>query len=575
MDQSPLMLDQPALPGMCPVTDAVQKLAHAANGDERGAVFTRPEVVEFILDLVGYLPTSPLYEKSLLEPSFGSGEFLLAAISRLLSAVSLAQARGLEVPALDNCIGGVELHAASFDQTRERVIDLLRCNGVDAIEAKRLAGKWLRHGDFLLAPLPSAFDFVVGNPPYVRQELIPATLLREYRRLYSTLYDRADLYIPFIERSLRLLGQGGRLSFICADRWVKNRYGGPLRALIARDFHLQAYVDMCDTPAFHTEVIAYPAITLLERSSPGSTLVAAQPIIEANYLRELAIALRGQTKELPPSVHRLENVAQQDEPWVLQLSDATRLVRRIEAAFPTLEEAGCKVGIGVATGADKAYIAKFEELDVEPSCKLPLVMTRDIASGHIKWCGYGVVNPFTDEGPLVNLDDYPKLAAYLETHRAVIAARHVAKKDSTRWFRTIDRITPSLASKPKLLIPDIKGNAQVVYESGLLYPHHNLYYVVSEAWDLRALQAVLLSCLTKLFISTYSTKMRGGFLRFQAQYLRRIRLPRWETVPDDLRARLVAAAHALDLSACDAATFELYRLTTAEQHIAKGMAHGS
>jgi hypothetical protein len=133
-----------------------------------------------------------------------------------------------------------------------------------------------------------------------------------------------------------------------------------------------------------------------------------------------------------------------------------------------------------------------------------------------------------------------------------------------RWYRTIDRITPALAGRPKLLIPDIKGEAQVVYEEGRLYPHHNLYYVVSDTWDLRALQAVLLSSITRLFIATYSTKMRGGFLRFQAQYLRRIRLPRWETVPKTLRGRLATAAQALDLRACDEAVYELYGLTPDE-----------
>lgn len=571
MDQSELLLDQPGLPGMCQVTDAVRELAHGAGADERGAIFTRPEVVEFILDLVGYIPSAALYKKSLLEPSFGSGEFLLAAISRLLSSTAAARERGVEVPALDGCIRAVELHASSFAQTREQVLRLLDSHGVKAAEAERLASHWFAHGDFLLAPLPQSFDFVVGNPPYVRQELIPAALLREYRRRYATLYDRADLYIPFIERGLRLLKPGGKLSFICADRWMKNRYGGPLRALVASDFHLQAYVDMFDTPAFHSEVVAYPAITMIERSSPGPTLVAARPKIEGPYLRELAKALRGQAKALPESVHRLDGVANGDEPWVLQFSDATRLVRRIEQAFPALEEAGCKVGIGVATGADKAYVAKFEELDIEPSRKLPLAMTRDISSGHVQWRGYGVVNPFTDEGPLVDLREYPKLAAHLEAHRSAIAGRHVAKKDEKRWYRTIDRITPSLARRPKLLIPDIKGDAQVVYEEGLLYPHHNLYYVVSDDWDLRALQAVLLSSLTRLFIATYSTKMRGGFLRFQAQYLRRIRLPLWADVPRDLRARLEKAARALDLAACDATTFELYGLTEEEQLIAKGM----
>lgn len=571
MDQSESLLDHRGLPGMCLVTDAVRELAHLSGANERGAIFTRPEVVEFILDLVGYTPSAALYKKSILEPSFGSGEFLLAAISRLLSSTAAARKRGVEVPALDGCIRAVELHASSFAQTRGQVLRLLDSHGFKASEAERLAGHWLAHGDFLLAPLPESFDFVVGNPPYVRQELIHSALLREYRRRYATLYDRADLYIPFIERSLRLLKPGGKLSFICADRWMKNRYGGPLRALVASDFHLQAYIDMFDTPAFHSEVVAYPAITVIERASPGPTLVAARPKIEGPYLRELAKALRGQTKALPASVHRLDGVANGDEPWVLQFSDATSLVRRIEQAFPALEEAGCKVGIGVATGADKVYVAKFDELDIEPSRKLPLAMTRDISSGHVEWRGYGVVNPFTDEGPLVDLRDYPKLAAYLEAHRSAIAGRHVAKKDEKRWYRTIDRITPSLARRPKLLIPDIKGDAQVVYEEGLLYPHHNLYYVVSDDWDLRALQAVLLSSLTRLFIATYSTKMRGGFLRFQAQYLRRIRLPLWADVPRGLRARLAKAAKALDLAACDATTFELYGLTEEEQLIAKGM----
>jgi hypothetical protein len=242
----------------------------------------------------------------------------------------------------------------------------------------------------------------------------------------------------------------------------------------------------------------------------------------------------------------------------------------MEAAFPTLEEAGCKVGIGVATGADKVYIGQMDALDVEDDRKLPLAMTRDIVTGRVQWRGYGVVNPFTDEGPLVDLADYPRLKRYLQRHKPLIASRHVAKKTPLGWYRTIDRITPSLAKRPKLLIPDIKGQAQVVFEDGALYPHHNLYFVVSDTWELRALQGVLLSRLTQLFITTYSTKMRGGFLRFQAQYLRRIRLPLWETVSISLRERLMQAAIALDQDACDAAVAELYALTPQEREMLSG-----
>lgn len=570
MTTSELLLDQPFFPGMCPVTDAVEALSRESGMEERGAIYTRPEVVDFILDLVGYSSSSPLYRKTLLEPCCGHGEFLVAAVSRLLASVCAARKRGIEVPSLDNCIRAVELHTDSLEHARAKLMTMMEQSGIELAEASRLTGKWLIQGDFLLVSLPTGFDFVIGNPPYVRQELIPEALLREYRRLYSTLYDRADLYIPFIERSLSLLNEGGKFSFICADRWTKNKYGGPLRAMVARDFHLQSYIDMVDAPAFHVEVSAYPSITVIEKAPPGPTLVAAAPVVERGYLRDLAEVLSGYTKSLPANVHKLDDVTNGEEPWVLQFACTRELVRRIERDFPALEQTGCKVGIGVATGADQIYVAKFDELDIEPSRKLPLVMTRDIHTGHVRWRGYGVVNPFTDEGPLVDLREFPKLAAYLEAHKPAITRRHVAKRDERRWYRTIDRINPALASRPKLLIPDIKGDAQVVYEEGKLYPHHNLYYVVSDEWELKALQAVLLSKLTRLFIATYSTKMRGGFLRFQAQYLRRIRLPRWESVPSALRARLAEAAGVLDLPACDEAVSELYGLTPEEKKIIKG-----
>jgi hypothetical protein len=96
-------------------------------------------------------------------------------------------------------------------------------------------------------------------------------------------------------------------------------------------------------------------------------------------------------------------VASGDQPWLLESSDQMALIRRLEQSFPTLEEASCKVGIGVATGADKEFIGPFDSLDVEADRKLPLVTTRDIMSGQVQWRGLGVINPFADDGRLVEL----------------------------------------------------------------------------------------------------------------------------------------------------------------------------
>ena len=550
------------------LSSAIEMLATNSGHEERGAIFTRPEVVEFILDLVGYKSELPLHTKRLLEPSFGSGEFLFSAVRRLL--IVWRNANGsiqTALTELENAIQAVELHRKTFTETRSALITLLEKEGLPSITAHSLAEKWLVQGDYLLTPFSTGFDFVVGNPPYVRQELIPEPLLTEYRIRFSTLYDRADLYIPFIERSLLLLEKKGSLGLICADRWMKNWYGGPLRNLVAEYFHLKIYVDMVNTPAFCSEVAAYPAITVISRDVPCPTRVARQPQIESQALAELSQKLLQPQPLLNQDnslVLELARIPNRSEPWLLESTGQMAIIRRIEEQYPLIEATGCKIGIGVATGADKVFIGSFDSLDVEPDRKIPLVTTKDISSGEVNWQGEGVINPFKENGGLVNLDDYPRLCRYFEMHHAIIAARHCAQKSPANWYRTIDRITPALATRPKLLIPDIKGEAHIVYEDGQLYPHHNLYYIVSDTWELRALQAVLLSSITRLFVATYSTKMRGGFLRFQAQYLRRIRIPHWKDVPTVLRKELSEAAFCRDFDACNRAAFKLYNLTYQE-----------
>jgi hypothetical protein len=553
------------------MTEAAREFA-ASTGEERGAIFTRREVVDFILDLVGYAESNRLADARLLEPSVGHGDFLLPAIGRLVRSFFAHGGSLTDAPtALSSALLAFEVHKDSLETARKRVIAELVSLGVSTKGAKLLASRWLVEGDFLLASIKGEFSHVVGNPPYVRQELIPGPLLETYRARYSTLYDRADLYIPFFERSLELLAPAGRMGFICTDRWMKNKYGGPLRGLISENFELSHFVDLVDTPAFLVDVMTYPAITVIQRPEQAdrntATRIAYRPAIEAGALSALAQAMTAPLIQAGSGVIEFVGVAAGSEPWLVHEPERLALVRRLEQQLPTLEGAGCKVGIGVATGCDSVYIADFDALDVEPSRKIPLVRTQDIAGGRVEWQGKGVLNPFEQDGSVVKLESYPRFSAYLERHAQVVKARNVAKRNPDRWFRTIDRITPELANTPKLLVPDIKGDAHIVYEPGKLYPHHNLYYITAQDWDLRALQSVLMSGIARLFVATYSTTMRGGFLRFQAQYLRRIRLPLWADVPEHLREALRVAAIGEDKEGANLATCELYGLSESERAV--------
>jgi hypothetical protein len=546
------------------VINAIEELASNNSIESRGAIYTKSKVVDFILNLVGYNPQKPLFKYRILEPSFGNGDFLFIIVDRLLNSWKNS-CDSLNINILLNCIQAVELHKKTYENTRYNLIKRLTRENIPKAQANILADSWLVQGDFLLEPQNIKFDYIVGNPPYVRQELIPSPLLEEYRHRFNTMCDRADLYIPFIEKSLSLLKKEGMLGFICADRWMKNRYGKSLRKIISNEYGLKIYVDMSDTPAFFSEVSAYPAITIISGKKSSKTRIIRNPKLDKQILTELAQEALSPNLDKKSIVTEANNVVNGSEPWLLESNDQINLIRRIEKQYPKIEETGCKVGIGVATGADKIFIRNYNSLNIEEDRKLPLVGTRDIQTGKVAWRGKGIINPFTENGKLVNLKKYPKLADYLEKHKATLIKRHCAKKSPQKWYRTIDRIWPVLTQKPKLLIPDIKGEAHIVLESGNLYPHHNLYYITSETWNLRALQAILLSSISKLFISTYSTKIRGGYLRFQAQHIRRIRTPYWKDVSESLRNELINAAINRDTNACNHAVFKLYKLSQDER----------
>jgi hypothetical protein len=106
----------------------------------------------------------------------------------------------------------------------------------------------------------------------------------------------------------------------------------------------------------------------------------------------------------------------------------------------------------------------------------------------------------------------------------------------------------------------MKAQITPVLEPGGLYPHHNLYYVVSDSWDLEVLGGLLLSRIAEAFIAAYGVKMRGGTLRFQAQYLRKIAVPAPDTISASVATRLREAFRARDREAATRAAEEAYGL---------------
>lgn len=534
-------------------------------GADYGEVFTRRWVVDLILDLVGYTPDRDLGAEVLVEPSCGTGAFLVPIVERLIES---SRAHGRRLGTLGPAIRAFDLLDANAGRARKAVAVQLTAAGLTGDEAEAVAADWVKTGDFLLHDHESAgADYVVGNPPYIRLENVPRAIMDAYRRACPTMRGRADVYVGFMERGLDLLKPGGVLSFICADRWMRNQYGAHLREVITGTYAVDTVISMHDVDAFESAVSAYPAIVVLRNQSQKSAaIVQADSSFGERDAQRLSSWIRqGRRRSQTARSYeatRVDGWFGGCDLWPGGSPSQLALIADLEAKFPPLEDAatGTRIGIGVATGCDEVFITNDQDL-VEEDRLLPLLRAPDISAGVVNWSGTYLVNPWDSEG-LVDLNRYPRMAAYLNAHGEKLRNRYIARHRPKMWYRTIDRVDSGLAGRSKLVIPDMKAVAHPVLDLGRYYPHHNLYHIVSGTWDPEVLGGLLLSDIANLFVGAYCVKMRGGTYRFQAQYLRRIRVPHVRSLHRSLQRELAKAFDERDRHRANAVAAKVYGIVT-------------
>lgn len=538
--------------------DVVDSSPAPTSSDGLGAVFTRPWAVDLVLDLAGYTPDKDLAAGHVTEPSCGGGAFLIHIIDRLAQS---CLKHGRDLAETDDAIRAWDLDPAAVAASRTAARQALSAHGVPPAQTANLADKWVREGDFLLQQCDPS-DWIVGNPPYVRLEDVPTTRSAAYRARWSAMSGRADVYVGFIQAGLEALKPDGVLAFICADRWMRNQYGSRLRVVVENGFAVDAVVTLHDSDAFESRVAAYPAVIALRHGEQGPALIvdADATFGDVGASEVSADFAEGSTER--PSTSGAGYLAAWTEAWFPNSPswptgkpDAIARVAALEKVHPAIgsHESGIRLGIGLASGADAIYLTK-DTAAVEPERLLPLVMARDLRDGTVAWSGTHLINPWNDSA-LIDLHDYPRTDAYFTSHQKRLRARHVGQRQPDRWYRTIDRPIDGLADTPKLLVADLRHRVSPVLENQGLYPHHNLFWLTSNEWDLQALGGLLLSDYATLFVETYSPRMAGGALRVTAQYLRRICVPRWSSLSQPTRTALASAFELRDVvAATEAAT---------------------
>ena len=191
------------------------------------------------------------------------------------------------------------------------------------------------------------FDIVIGNPPYVRQELI-RPIKPTLKRLFSEVYiGTADLYVYFYKRGTELLRAAGVLTYISSNKFMRAAYGKKLRVFFADDQCIHRLLDFGSVQVFKASVDT--CIVLVENTIPsGETFFAATFRDKADVSRlsdafqERAFSMRA--RDLSPNG------------WALTSSKVLTLLEKLEDVGTPLGE--CVDGFyrGVVTGCNDAFI---------------------------------------------------------------------------------------------------------------------------------------------------------------------------------------------------------------------------
>lgn len=382
------------------------------------------------------------------------------------------------------------------------------------------------------------FDVVLGNPPYVRMELLKE--LKPYlAKRFEVVSDRADLYAYFFERGVNLLKPGGRLGYISSSTFFKTGSGAPLRNFLRTRATLETIVDFGDHQIFEG-VTTYPAILTMRAGEPAADHELRFWNIDDLPSDNFDEVFKESAQPYPQS-------SLGSGSWELENPALRALRDKIKTGKPSLKEVYGSPLYGIKTGLNEAFVINTptkEKLCREDprSAELlkPFLRGDDLKRWHSEPSGDWIIYIPRNR---IKIDDFPVIRDWLSPFKERLEARALDQK----WFE-LQQAQEAYAhafARPKILYPDLSQGPKFQIETLGSYSPNTSYLIPS---DDRFLLSFLNTKAVWFFLRGISGAMRGGEwrLRLFTQYVEAVPIPQ---ATDAQKAELAALAEAAQTAA--------------------------
>lgn len=330
--------------------------------------------------------------------------------------------------------------------------------------------------DKALAEGERGFDVVMGNPPYIRVDVLSNSDKKYWQEYFVSPYGKFDIYFLFIENGLKLLKNGGRLGFIVSNKFLVGDSGKRLREFILQNCIIETLIDISNVDVFKDASI-YPVIIILRKTPEESERMSA--LVRSIDIRSAEEFVKG--KFLENSVPQKLFYEFEDK---LILSNLTKekldILQKVNKKSELLGTISV-ISEGLHTGGDEKFVIR----DIRPDAR-KVLRGRDISR-------YGISN----SGDYIDMQKFREISP-----------------DVTPRERKLD--------EDKIVIQEfaLRPTGSIDYDKSFCLG--TIYFATpKKEMDLRYLLAILNSqLLNYLYRMLFDvTHMQGGYIKFRTNYL--------------------------------------------------------
>ncbi|MCA3424503.1 MAG: Eco57I restriction-modification methylase domain-containing protein [Roseomonas sp.] len=554
-----------------------------------------------------------LKEVAILDPACGSGAFLISALEYLLAEhrrteeerqrLSGGQAfifdddeatKGI----LSQNIYGVDINPASVELARlalwlhtARAGSVLSDLDATVRDGNSLVGPDIANVNSHYSLLPDAgkerinafdwadafpkifagggFDCVIGNPPYVKLQNYKRVMpeVAEYlrlatapdlgmsgRRYASAQTGNTDLYLPFIEKGLALLKEGGRMGYIAPSVWLLNEYGEGLRKLVHKGGNLDRWMDFQSFQIFE-EAITYTALQFFTKTPNPAIrfLPAPEGAVTPDWSNpDQAVPY----KTLPAG-----------DAWTLLPRREREVMAALTQRCDRLDDVAAII-VGLQTSADDIYhlrklaagryaTASGVEVAIEDAIMLPLVSGKDVSPWATPQPEWHILFPYGPDaaGRMALLEaatmqaSYPQAWRYLRKNEQALRARDSGKLDKDeRWWGYVYPKNLDKQNKSKLFVAQTVRFMEVAPDSKGSFAADNVRVnciIPNNPSDLWFLLATLHGKVCDWVFHRIAKPKSGGYFEANKQFIAPLPVPRADAAPRARLGRLAKISRAL------------------------------